>query len=80
MRVLDWRKGRWHWEQHSLENPEMDQELDDGLMQQLQRTSELWGFQMTAAYSSAGQMIALYAAHLAAHLAAQLQPNIDLCK
>jgi len=35
---------------------------------------------MTAAYSSAGQMIALYAAHLAAHLAAQLQPNIDLCK
>ena len=31
---------------------------------------------MTAAYSSVGQMIPLYAAHLAA----QLQPNIDLRK
>jgi len=37
---------------------------------------ELRGFHTVAAYSKVGQIIALYAAHLAV----QLQPNIDLCR
>ena len=86
--LLDWREGRWSWEQQSFE--EIVQELVDGhqRLPQIHRAARfcrdsnswisprLWGFHTTAAYSIVGLIMALYAAYLAS----RVQPNIDLRK
>ena len=85
--LLDWREGRWSWEQQSFE--EIVQELVDGhqRLPQIHQAAgfcrdsnswispRLWGFHTTAAYSIVGLMMALYTAYLTS----RVQLNIDLC-